>query len=240
MVKPLQSQELRLSGGVQEMASKWGGDGAGQTAGCRQGTSPSQSRRPPGPAWPSHQSGSGRRALPGFPSRHAMLGCFYITAASSREGRGHVALGGPPSLQRHCAALVLSKQWALPLQQAFCGELCFLPTSGTKSVWHVGRDCSPFEPLPCCDSSTQPRSPTPQTHPHRASDGGVRGCKGRVEAPPLLGGRSGAPSAPSTQEGSSGPESKCRQIRQLGRTSPQPDPISKEFASQPFVQVFVH
>lgn len=36
------------------------------------------------------------------------------------------------------------------------------------------------------------------------------------------------------------PESKQREIRRLGRVWPQPDPISKEFESQPFVQVFVH
>lgn len=35
------------------------------------------------------------------------------------------------------------------------------------------------------------------------------------------------------------PESQAREIRRPGRVWPQPDPISKEFESQPFVQVFV-
>lgn len=66
-----------------------------------------------------------------------------------RGERLRVPSAPAPRLQTHCAALIFSKKRAFPLQHAFCGKLCFLLTSGTDSVWHVWRDCSPFEPLPC-------------------------------------------------------------------------------------------
>lgn len=80
-------------------------------------------------------------------SKHAVT--FFRTVTSSREERGHIPSAPGPRLQTHCAALIFSKKRAFPLQHALCGKLRFLLTSGTNSVWHVWRDCSPFEPLPC-------------------------------------------------------------------------------------------
>lgn len=89
------------------------------------------------------------------PNKHAVT--FSRTVTSSREDRGHIP--SAPRLQMHRAALIFSKKQAFPMQHALCGQPCFLLTSGTNSVWHVWRDCSPFEPLPCCDYSVPPGSP---------------------------------------------------------------------------------
>lgn len=95
----------------------------------------------PQPAW-----GLPSWASTASPSKHTMT--FYIIATSSREERGSIPSAPPPRLQTHCAGFIFSKKRAFPLQHALCGKLCFLLTSGTNSVWHVWRGCSP-EPLPC-------------------------------------------------------------------------------------------
>lgn len=99
---------------------------------------------------------------------------FSRTVTSSREDRGHVPSAPAPRLQMHCAALIFSKKQAFPMQHALCGQLCFLLTSGTNSVQRVWGDCSPYEPLPCCDYSVPPRPP-PTLRPHlgQAFYGGV-------------------------------------------------------------------
>lgn len=151
--------------------------------------------------------------------------------------RGDIPVAPPPRLQKCSAALVFSKKRAFPLQHALCGKLCFLLTSGTNSVWPAWRDCSPAEPLPQGDYSTQLRSPC-STAP--SSLGFLLGAEGVQSecwsSTPAGRARHGTLHSP-TQEGS---ESKEKEIRRLGRALPQPDPIRKEFESRPLVQVFVH
>lgn len=115
------------------------------------------------------------RASTAPPNKHAAT--FSRTVTSSREDRGHIPSAPTLRLQMNCAAPIFFEKRAFPTQHALCGKPCFLLTSGTNSIWHVWRDCSPFEPLPCCDYSVPPGPPSaPRPHPRQAFYwGGVRG-----------------------------------------------------------------
>lgn len=152
-------------------------------------------------------SSSDPSTLPSWASMHGpseqTCGDLFQNCNLFQRGQRPHSLAPAHRLQMHCTALIFSKTRAFPMQHTLCGKPCFLLTSGTNSVWHVWRDCFPFEPLPCCDYSVPPGSPpTNSAAPSRPGFllGGGEGERVREDgASPPLGGPGLAPGASMSQ-----------------------------------------